>query len=344
MDLLTDLLHSLHPRGAGFWRTRVAAPWGMSLPVGDAAYHVVLDGACVLSVDGEAEVALGPGDFVLLPRGHAHVLRDAPGSAAPPLAEALASRTPGPCTPGPRAPEPRTPEPRTPEPRASGPHAPEAAPCVPGTARSAAAPTGAATLVCGTVAFERATTHPLLTALPPVIVVRAGERAGVPWLEASLGFLACEATSERAGATAVVGHLASVLFIQAVRAHLGQTGETGETGPGVLRAMRDDRLGAALAAVHAAPEHPWTVDALAREAALGRTVFAARFREAVGEPPLAYVTRWRMHRAASLLRGDTRLPLADVAARVGYESEAAFHRTFTRWMHATPARFRRTAA
>ncbi len=326
MDLLTDLLHSLHPRGAGFWRTRVAAPWGMTLPAGDAAYHVVLDGACVLSVDGEGDIDLGPGDFVLLPRGHAHVLRDAPGSPAPPLADVSASRVS----------RRHIPEPLTP-----GLHAPEAAPCVPGTARSAADPTGAATLVCGTVAFERAPTHPLLTALPPVIVVRAAERAGVPWLEASLGFLSCEATSERAGATAVVGHLSSVLFIQAVRAHLGHAGET---GPGVLRAMRDDRLGAALAAVHAAPEHPWTVEALASEAALGRTVFAARFREAVGEPPLAYVTRWRMHRAAALLRGDTRLPLADVAARVGYESEAAFHRTFTRWMHATPARFRRAAA
>ena len=210
----------------------------------------------------------------------------------------------------------------------------------------------AATLVSGELAFggvsEADGPHPLLAVLPPILVVRAdapdaarcptGERA--PWLAHTLAFLACESSSRRLGAGTVMGHLASVLFIVAVRAHLSEAAVV----PGWLRAFTDPATAPALAAVQARPDAPWTVDALAREAGLSRSAFSARFREVAGVAPMQFVTAWRMREAARLMRAAPRAALADVAGRVGYESEAAFNRTFKRHLRRTPGAYRRSAA
>jgi AraC-like DNA-binding protein len=105
---------------------------------------------------------------------------------------------------------------------------------------------------------------------------------------------------------------------------------------GWLLALRDPHIGRALAAVHRAPEHPWTVASLAREAAMSRSAFAAHFTDLVGEPAMQYVTRWRMESALTALREG-----ASVAARSGYESEAAFARAFKRVTGLTPGSARR---
>ncbi len=210
----------------------------------------------------------------------------------------------------------------------------------------------AVTVVSGELAFGGVSAadgpHPLLAVLPPLLVVRAdapdaarcpsGERA--PWLAHTLAFLACESSSARLGAGTVMGHLASVLFIVAVRAHLGAA----DIGPGWLRAFADPATAPALAAVQAHPAAPWTVEALAREAGLSRSAFSARFREAAGVAPMQFVTAWRMREAARLMRASPRAALADVAGRVGYESEAAFNRTFKRHLLRTPGAYRRGVA
>ena len=313
MDPLSDLLATLRPSGAVFYGGRVPAPWGLAHPAGPAAFHAVLGGPCHVELGGGLGGAvLGPGDLALLPRGHAHALRDAPGTAALPL-DAFRARVET------------------------------------GPACGAAEPAdGVTELVCGELRFEPGEAHPLLDALPPLVVVRAGAAGRVPWLDHTLSFLACEARSGRPGASMLMAHLASVLFIHAVRAHLAEAdagdGAGGDGAPArsVLVALRDPGVAAALGAFHREPGEPWTVDTLARHAGMSRTAFAERFRALVGEPPLTYATRWRMHHAARLLRTE-RIALADIAARVGYGSEAAFNRTFKRWMRVPPGRYRRAA-
>jgi AraC-like DNA-binding protein len=124
------------------------------------------------------------------------------------------------------------------------------------------------------------------------------------------------------------------------------TGEGGNRGDaagqtGWLGALQDPRIGRAMSLVHRDPARPWSVASLARETAMSRSAFAARFTELVGEPVMQYVTRWRMQVALDWLRTDD-VPVAALAARLGYESEAAFSRAFTRTVGISPGAVRRS--
>ena len=110
--------------------------------------------------------------------------------------------------------------------------------------------------------------------------------------------------------------------------------------PSWLRALRDSQIAAALARLHAYPDRPWTIESIAAEVAMSRAAFARRFTSLVGEAPLAYLARWRLNLAAQRLR-DTDLPIAAVAAQVGYGSEYSFSRAFTRFHGQPPGRYRR---
>ena len=304
MDVLSDVLRALHPRGAVHHRSEMAAPWGLADGDGSAAtYHVVLRGRCLIEVieTGE-EAALEAGDVAVLPRGHAHALRDRRTSAVTPVMELVARHPPD----------------------------------VSGVLRVGDGEERTA-LVCGGVSFGEPHLHPLLEALPPLLVLRRALYACEPWLEHTLRFLTSEALSGRPGAEVVMSHLSCVLFIQAVRTYLDGDAPCRR---GWLRALQDPPVSRALAAIHQDPAAPWTVERLASEAGLSRAGFAARFCDLVGEPPMRYVTRWRMYRAGHLLRTEP-LTLADVAERVGYRSEAAFSRVFKRWMPSAPGAYRK---
>ena len=136
-----------------------------------------------------------------------------------------------------------------------------------------------------------------------------------------------------------MSRLADVLFIQIVRGHLATLDPEAS---GWLSALGDAQIGAALGLIHESPESAWTVQSLASSAGMSRSAFASRFTRLVGEPPLHYLTRWRMQKAQSLLR-DGRASLSDVAARVGYDSEAAFSKAFKRAVGAAPGAYRRRA-
>ena len=198
-------------------------------------------------------------------------------------------------------------------------------------------------LLCAGVAFDGALPHPLLDALPLVLVVRGAladpdDTDEAPGLAGALRLLAAESRGRQPGAATVMGHLAGAVFVQAVRSALGDA----DAAPGWLAALDDPHVGPALRAVQREPGRPWTVASLAREAGLSRSPFAARFRDAVGEPPMRHVTRWRMHRAAQDLRSGA--PTAEVAERSGYASEAAFRRAFRQWTGQPPGRVRRTGS
>ena len=160
------------------------------------------------------------------------------------------------------------------------------------------------------------------------------------WLEPTLKFIAWEVASGKPGAHTVVSRLADVLFIQIVRGYLANLPED---AIGWLGALKDQQIGSALSLIHQNPERDWTVLALAEQVAMSRSAFAARFARLVGEPPLHYLTRWRMQLAARLL-ADGASKVAAVSEEVGYASEAAFSRTFKRIAGVAPALWRKQLA
>jgi transcriptional regulator GlxA family with amidase domain len=134
----------------------------------------------------------------------------------------------------------------------------------------------------------------------------------------------------------VLAKLSELLFVETLRRYIT---ELPPEQTGWLAGARDPEVGKALALLHRYPAQPWTIADLAREAGLSRSVLAERFRHYLGEPPMLYLTRWRLQLGAQILKSSSR-SVAEVAAEVGYESEAAFNRAFKREYLVPPARFR----
>lgn len=192
------------------------------------------------------------------------------------------------------------------------------------------------TLVGGAFRFGAAERTPLLEHLPEVIHISASDPAASPWLPATVQLLLSESTEQRPGGSVVMSRLVDVLFVHVLRTFIGGRLATSHS----LCALADPQIGRALQLVHDAPASKWTVEALASAVAMSRSAFAERFTRFVGHPPLEYVGRWRMVKAAELLAG-SELSIAEVAERVGYASEAAFNRAFKRYMGVAPATWRR---
>lgn len=190
------------------------------------------------------------------------------------------------------------------------------------------------TLVCGAVSFTGLGVARLVRSLPPVL--RAERSADAAWMRAAFEVIGTESQHPRPGSDVVTARLADILVVQVVRSWL----ESVTPDRGWVAGLRDPFLGRALAAFHAEPGAPWTLESLAAEAGMSRSAFAARFRDLLGEPPMSYATAWRMDVAARLVR-ERELPLARVAERVGYQSEAAFNRAFRRAHGMTPGAYAR---
>lgn len=197
----------------------------------------------------------------------------------------------------------------------------------------------ATTLVCGHFSYDRGGLHPFFSALPELIHVSAGDGQHASWVATASQMAAAESTSGQRGAAVVVDRLAEALLLQTLRQFLA-----GRSKPeGFLAAVEDPPVGRALACIHGHPDQKWTVVDLAREAGVSRSGLAQRFRELVGESPMRYLARWRMLAARRLLAGGT-LGTAEVAQRVGYESEFAFAKAFKRFFGEGPGSTRRSAA
>ncbi|MFZ5477134.1 MAG: cupin domain-containing protein [Myxococcota bacterium] len=194
-----------------------------------------------------------------------------------------------------------------------------------------------ASILCGTFRFGPEAETLLLPWLPPILHARAGGPA-VEWMDLTLKVLADEVSGERPGSELVVARLAEVLLVQSLRSWAASGDRAGW-----LRALADPQLARALGHVHAEPAADWTADTLARKAGLSRSGFYKRFTEVVGEPPAAWVERWRMALARRDLRGG-RDGVAAIAARVGYGSEAAFSRAFKRHVGVSPRTWRKQQA
>jgi AraC-like DNA-binding protein len=303
-DPLGEALHFLRMDGAFYCRSELSAPWGMTLhPMpGYLWFHVVTTGGVLLEVDEEHSRWLHPGDVALVPHGNGHILRSAPGVPAPGIMEL----------------ELEHPSDRY-EILRHG---------------DGGAPT---TLICGAVRFDHPVARNLVGILPQMIFIEASDGPRATWMQGVFKLMAAEAREFQPGGEAVITRLADVLVIQAIRAWI-------ETAPAArtswLGALKDQQIGRALALVHRDPARAWTVASLARELALSRSAFAARFTRLVNEPAMQYVTRWRMQIAQSALEieGAT---VAELAGRLGYKSEAAFARAFKRVMGVPPGAVKR---
>lgn len=197
--------------------------------------------------------------------------------------------------------------------------------------------TSTATWLTGEFMVEPLIADPLLSVLTPTIVIR-GSAEGTRWLPFSLSLILEEVMNPGPGSRVMVARLIELLFIRALRAWAA-SGDRAE--PGWLTAAMDPVLSPVLTAIHRSPERDWSVEELARLAALSRSAFAARFTALLGQPPGTYVLRQRLEHAAHLLRSTTE-PVGRIAAIVGYESEAAFSRAFAR-SHGQSPRAWRTA-
>ncbi|GAA1996690.1 AraC family transcriptional regulator [Catenulispora subtropica] len=193
-------------------------------------------------------------------------------------------------------------------------------------------------LICGAYQLGRSRPHPLLAELPDLLHLRAGEGPG---LAAAVALLGEELEQERPGQDGVVPALVDAMLLLILRTWIHR--DAGEPVPGWRAALTDRAIGESLTALHDDPARGWTVAELGDRAGLSRSAFAQRFTELVGEPPLTYLTWWRMTVAGRLLR-ESDAPLSTVAQRVGYSSEFAFAKAFKREYGVAPGRYRRQPA
>ncbi|HET9863063.1 MAG TPA: AraC family transcriptional regulator [Steroidobacteraceae bacterium] len=312
MDALSDVLRAVRLSGAFFFDVHARAPWVAETPAGKSvvdamfpgsdhliSYHALMEGECWCTLDGEAPIKLVAGDIVVLPHGDTHVLATEIGMRKSP--EMSMYRRPD--------------DGRLPSRIAVG--TDDGAP---------------AHFVCGFLGCDSRPYNPLLTALPRVI--RINDHAS-----GALGayFRAALAESKgRMGGECMLGRISELMFVDVVRRYLETLPESRATW---LSGLRDPYVGRALTALHENPARDWTLEALAQVAALSRSAFAERFAEFVGQPPMQYLTNWRMQLATNYLRNGQE-GIAAVANRVGYDSEAAFSRAFKKVVGAPPSEWR----
>jgi len=303
-DPLGEALHLLRLTGCVYARSVLTAPWGAEMPPleGHMMFHIVTAGHCWLEADGSEPLLLERGSLALVPHGLGHSLVDEPGREAIDFFDLPVVRI---------------------------------------TERYESLEYGgggaACRLICVVVRFDHVAAKRLIDALPPVIHLDAWDSGEDRWLADTLRFIAREAEELRPGGETVITRLADILAIQMVRHWIESESDPDR---GWLAALRDENLGRAIAAMHKEPAKHWTLESLARIAAMSRSAFAARFTGVVGEPAMRYLARWRLQLAGMQLR-ESNEPISTIAERFGYSSEAAFSRAFKRELGMAPGGWRR---
>jgi AraC-like DNA-binding protein len=315
MDAFSEVLGGVRLKGAMFFSAAFSAPWQLATPhcrvlapaLAPGAshiviYHLVVDGTARASVEGAPDIELFPGDIVVFPHGDSHQLSAGTGTNFVEGAALLRRIAAGDLSPM----------------HAGG---------------------GGATtrFVCGYLTLDPLLCGPILEGLPPILKVNVRTDRSGRWLEESILHLLEEAVSDRAGSDAMLAKLSEALFVDTLRRYVASLPDQ---TTGWLAGARDPVVGKSLALLHRRPEHPWTLAELAKDVGVSRSALVARFTRYLPDPPMAYLTGWRLRLAAEALTSSPK-GVADVAAAVGYESEAAFNRAFKRAFGAPPARYRR---
>lgn len=348
MDVLSDTLQVVRLTGAIFLDASLTVPWAFESPTPTqlsqylrlptncvALFHILVRGEGWFLVQGYAPVHLRSGDAILLPHSTPHRMSSDHHTPSVPMSSVLP-----PCP-------------------------------TEGIVTLATGSLGETSqFICGFLHCDYRF-NPLLGALPALIVVRPGHPndeedegeddavihritkkgriaeasaallhvAQGDWLGTTLNHMVEEALGERPGNSEMLARLSEILFVEVVRRYMHQL--PGATS-GWLAGVRDPIVGQALRLLHAQPERAWTVEELAEAVAVSRSTLAQRFTTLIGESPMQYLTAWRIQLAKYLLK-QSHARLADVAARVGYESEAAFSRAFRRHVGQPPAAWRESS-
>jgi AraC-like DNA-binding protein len=319
VDTLSDVLRVVRLTGAVYFTIDGSAPWvAETPPAGEIAphiaggvehvidYHIVTAGSCWGGLVEQPPIRLDAGDIIVFPHGDPHVMSSEPGMRG--------QRYPGIYQSARQAPVPI---------------------CL---SLQGGGPETAA-LICGFLGCDARPFNPLVAHLPRVLhVPGSGERDST--LRRLVELALAESRAPGPGSASVLARVSELLFVEVVRHHVAALPAE---GVGWFAGLRDEAVGRALQKLHQRPEHPWTLDELAREVAVSRSVLAERFGQLVGMPPIQYLARWRIQLAASLLRTG-QSSLAEIAARVGYGSETALSRAFKRCVGVAPAPYRRAAA
>ncbi len=286
-----------------FARTEAGPPWAIAFPEGEAHFHVVERGNTVITLASQRDThSASAGDLVVLPHGTGHVLSDRPRRRGVPLDDLVRTAWRSDCQ----------------------------------QLKVGEGAGNETRLICGTFHLDDQGRRAFLSALPAVLHVRGQGGRSLQPIDLVLRLFSSEAQGTAPGSALSGARLIELLLVQAIRSWLAtQPARVG----GWLGAMRDRHVGLALAKFHADPGRAWTVDVLAREVGLSRSPLATRFTALVGEPPLRYLTRWRMQVALQLLRDGA--TVSDAARQVGYDSDAAFSRAFKKYMGQAPIRFRK---
>jgi AraC-like DNA-binding protein len=304
VDALADVLNVARISGGVLAHIHAHEPWGLDLALPNgAAFHAVTAGSVWLEAGGEPARRLMPGDVVLLPTGLRHLLLSAPGVAARRYDADLKAELV----------------------TAAGDLV------IPG-------PGSPSRFLCAGFSYDNELAHPLLSLLPPVLHLSPADEGPDTPLQSTLRLLMGELSRHQIGSEAAVERLIEVLFVHVIRSWLNTSAES--TPPSWLTGLRDAVIARALGLLHSEPERAWTVDELATAVHVSRSTLVRRFSDLVGEPPAAYLTRWRMELAARLLR-ESEQPVGRISHLVGYSSEFAFSRAFTKHRGEPPGRYRK---
>ena len=314
MDVLSEVLRVVKLEGALFFNAEFTAPWclasgssAMAPYLAPAAgnliiYHFLTEGRGYAELaDGHRE-ELTAGDIVVLPHGDAHLLGNGTTAERFDSDQFLANNL------------------------------------TPGLKLARFGGGGETTkFVCGFMVCDPRLGEGFLAGLPKVFTVNIVREPSGQWLEQSIRFSVSELNGSHAGGGLVLAKLAELLFVETLRRYINAL-PVDQTG--WLAGARDPVIGQALAALHKDSAHPWTISDLARRVGLSRTRLVDRFQHFLGESPMAYLAQWRLKLGAQILQS-TGNSVAEVAAAVGYGSEAAFNRAFKREFDCPPGQFRR---
>jgi AraC-like DNA-binding protein len=315
MDAFSQILSGVKLNGAVYFTAEFSAPWGFSTPAPDlmaaklapgaehiVLYHLVIEGGAVIELTDGQLTELKPGDIVVFPHGDSHHMSSGSGATRPFPNYGITAKL----------------------------KARDLSPLRAGGGGEVSR------FVCGYMTCDPYMSRPILSGLPAVFKVNIRTDRSGQWLENSILHLVEEAASGRVGGEAMLAKLSEALFVDTLRRYVAGLPEQ-QTG--WLAGTRDPIVGKSLGLLHSRIAHPWTIADLADEVGISRSALVERFTRYVSEPPMTYLTRWRLQLAARSLESTSR-GVAEIAADVGYESEAAFNRAFKREFGQPPGRYR----